>query len=167
VQGDAEQLSGLEDESFDAVICECAYCTFPRKQAAAVEIARVLAPGGRFGLSDLTRNGPMPPELDGLISWIACVADVQPVEGYVADLEAVGLTVTQIEAHNEALVELVGQVRGRLLVGEIMTRMQQMELPGGVDLKKARQVARFAAHAVNAGTFGYTLSIAGRDARAE
>ncbi len=167
VQGDAEQLSGLEDESFDAVICECAYCTFPRKQAAAVEIARVLAPDGRFGLSDLTRNGPMPAELDGLISWIACIADAQPLATYVADLEVVGLTVTQIEAHNEALVELVGQVRGRLVAAEIMTRLQYVELPGGLDFKTAKQVARSAAEAVSAGSLGYTLIIARRDSHAE
>jgi ubiquinone/menaquinone biosynthesis C-methylase UbiE len=167
LQGDAEQLSALANESFDAVICECAYCTFPRKQAAASEIARVLCPGGRFGLSDLTRNGPMPPELDGLLSWIACVADAQPLATYVTDLEAVGLTVTQIEAHTEALVELVDQVRGRLLVAEIMTRIQHMQLPGGVDLKQAKHVARSAADAVSAGILGYTLIIAGRDSRAE
>lgn len=62
LQGDAEQLTFLLAESFDAVICECAYCTFPDKHAAAVEIARVLAPGGRFGLSDMTRNGALPAE---------------------------------------------------------------------------------------------------------
>jgi ubiquinone/menaquinone biosynthesis C-methylase UbiE len=167
LQGDAEQLSALDDESFDAVICECAYCTFPRKQAAAAEIVRVLAPGGRFGLSDLIRNGAMPPQLDGLISWIACVADAQPVEGYVAGLEAVGLRVGHVEAHNEALVELVEQVRSRLLAAEIMTKIQNVVLPGGVDLKKAKQLARCAADAVNAGTLGYTLIIAGRDSHAE
>jgi ubiquinone/menaquinone biosynthesis C-methylase UbiE len=30
------------DASFDAVICECAFCTFPDKSAAAREFARVL-----------------------------------------------------------------------------------------------------------------------------
>jgi ubiquinone/menaquinone biosynthesis C-methylase UbiE len=167
LQGNAEQMSDLDSEWFDAVICECAYCTFPRKQAAAAEIARVLRPGGRFGLSDLTRNGPLPPKLDGLISWIACIADARPVDGYVADLEGVGLRVAHIEPHNEALAQLVGQVRGRLLAAEIMSRIQQTELPGGVDLKQAKQVARSAAEAVTAGTLGYTLIIARRDSHAE
>src|SRR5262252_194198 len=31
LQSDAEQLSALADASFDAVLCECAYCTFPNK----------------------------------------------------------------------------------------------------------------------------------------
>jgi arsenite methyltransferase len=83
LQGDAEQLSTLANESFEAMLCQCAYCTFPNKHAAAAEIARVLAPGGRFGLSDLTRNCPLPAELAGLIAWIACVADAEPLASYV------------------------------------------------------------------------------------
>jgi arsenite methyltransferase len=30
----------------DAVVCECALCTFPDKRAAAAEFTRVLRPGG-------------------------------------------------------------------------------------------------------------------------
>ncbi|MDQ6673160.1 MAG: class I SAM-dependent methyltransferase [Chloroflexota bacterium] len=60
VRGDAEQLDAFADASFDAVVCECAFCTFPDKQAAAAEIARVLVPGGRIGLGDLTRSGLLP-----------------------------------------------------------------------------------------------------------
>lgn len=65
--GDAEKLATF-DASFDAVICECAFCTFPNKRAAAAEFARVLTPGGRVGLSDLTRSGPLSPELDNLLA---------------------------------------------------------------------------------------------------
>src|SRR6266851_3500196 len=82
MQADAEQLNAIADQSFDAVVCECGYCTFPDKPAAAREIARVLRPGGRFGLSDLTRNGALPPELDGLFAWVACIADALPIEAY-------------------------------------------------------------------------------------
>ena len=39
-RGDAESLP-FPDESFDAIICECAYCTFPNKADAAREFARV------------------------------------------------------------------------------------------------------------------------------
>jgi arsenite methyltransferase len=162
VQGDAEQLSALASESFDAVLCECAYCTFPNKQRAAAEVARVLAPAGRFGLSDLTRNGALPPELDGLMSWIACIADARPVASYIADLEAVGLKVRHIEAHDEALTELIDEVRGRLMAAEIVTKIQQVELPRGVDMKLAKRVARSALEAVKARTLGYTLIIASR-----
>src|SRR6266851_1513732 len=156
MQADAEQLCAIADASFDAVVCECAYCTFPNKHAAATEIARVLAPGGRFGLSDLKRNGDLPPELGGLIAWIACIADSLPVASYVADLEAVGLRVSYIEAHDEALTELIDQVRGRLVAAGMVAKIQHVELPG-VDFELARRVARAAAEAVSAGALGYTL----------
>jgi hypothetical protein len=35
--------------------------------------------GGQVGLSDLTRGSVLPKELDGLLAWIACIADAQPV----------------------------------------------------------------------------------------
>ena len=53
-------------------------CTFPNKQTAAGEFSRVLKPGGRLGLSDLTRTAGLLPELDGLLSWIACIGDARP-----------------------------------------------------------------------------------------
>ena len=53
--GDAEELP-LPDGCFDAVICECALCVFPDKATAAAEMARVLRPGGRLGLTDITAD---------------------------------------------------------------------------------------------------------------
>jgi ubiquinone/menaquinone biosynthesis C-methylase UbiE len=76
--GDAERLP-FADGAFDAIVCECALCTFPNKQPAAKEFARVLRPGGRFGLSDLTRQGTLPSELESFVAWIACIADAQPL----------------------------------------------------------------------------------------
>jgi arsenite methyltransferase len=58
-RSDAETLL-LSDHSFDAVVCECAFCTFPDKAAAAMEFFRVLRPGGRVGLSELTRAVVLP-----------------------------------------------------------------------------------------------------------
>src|SRR6516225_11199860 len=65
--GDAEGLP-FPDAFFDAVICECAFCTFPNKTAAADEFARVLPSGGGIGLSDLTRGPVLPEELSGLLA---------------------------------------------------------------------------------------------------
>ena len=163
--GDAECLSGFGDDAFDAVVCECAYCTFPDKAAAAREIARVLRPGGRFGLSDLTRSGRLPPELQGLLAWVACIADALPVERSITDCQAVGLRVERVEAHDEALAELVRQVRGRLLGAELLVKLQRLELPGALsDLEQAKVLARHAAEAVQAGTLGYSLIIAAKPA---
>ncbi len=163
--GDAERLTAFADERFDAIVCECAYCTFPDKTAAAREIARVLRPGGRFGLSDLTRSGPLPPDLDGLLAWVACIADALPIERYVADCEDAGLRVEHVEEHNQALSELVFQIRGRLTGAELLAKLGRLELPEAVsDFQQARVLARRAADAVQAGKLGYTLIVAAKPA---
>jgi arsenite methyltransferase len=61
-RSDAESLP-FSDDSFDAVICECAFCTFPDKTSAAKEFFRVLRRGGQVGISDLTRQEVLPEEL--------------------------------------------------------------------------------------------------------
>jgi ubiquinone/menaquinone biosynthesis C-methylase UbiE len=157
-QGDAEQLP-FNADSFDAVICECAFCTFPDKPTAAAEIARVLRPGGRLGLSDLTRSGPLPSDLEGLLAWVACIADARPVEEYVSYLQAAGLRVEQVENHDAALGQTVGDIRGKLLGAEILVKLKKIDLPGA-DFAQARQLARSATEAVRDGKLGYTLLLA-------
>ncbi|HSG15767.1 MAG TPA: methyltransferase domain-containing protein [Anaerolineae bacterium] len=156
--GDAEQLP-FDNGSFDAVICECAFCTFPDKTKAAAEIARVLRPSGRLGLSDLTRSGSLPAELEGLLAWIACIADAQPVDRYVEYLASAGLTVNQVETHDEALSQTVSDVRARLLGAELLVKLKKIDLPGA-DFEQARIIARSAAEAIRDGKLGYALLLA-------
>jgi len=162
-QADAEQLSPVADEAFTAVLCECAYCTFPNKHAAAAEIFRVLAPGGHFGLSDLTRKTTLPPELDGLLAWIACIADALPIKTYVSQFTTAGLHVQHIEEHDAALAELVHQIRGRLVGADLVAKLQHLDMPqAALDFQQAKALARRAADAVRAGVLGYTLIIASK-----
>jgi ubiquinone/menaquinone biosynthesis C-methylase UbiE len=160
VAGDAERLP-FPDASFDAVICECAFCTFPDKPSAAAEFARVLRPGGRVGLSDITRNGPLPAALDGLLAWIACIADAQPLADYDAYLESAGFRVDHVEPHDEALRAMVQQIRGKLMGLELLVGLRKLDLPD-VDLGQARAMARSAAEAVQAGALGYALFVGTR-----
>jgi ubiquinone/menaquinone biosynthesis C-methylase UbiE len=154
-QADAERLPAA-DGSFDAVICECAFCTFPDKPSAAREFARVLRQGGGVGLSDLTRAKDLPKELDGLLAWVACIADAQPLESYAAYLSGAGLRVSQTEAHDKALTEMVHQVRMKLLGVEIMTGLKKIELPD-LDLAAAKTMARCALEAIKQGKLGYAI----------
>lgn len=158
-RGDAESLP-FGDAEFDAVICECAYCTFPNKRAAALEFARVLKPGGRVGLSDLTRAGPLPPELEGLLAWVACLADAQPIDEYAAYLQSASFTIECVEPHDEALGETIGGIRAKLLGAELLVNLKQIDLPGA-DFEQAKAMARAAAEAVREGKLGYAI-IGGR-----
>ena len=160
-QGDAECLP-VADGAFDAIICECAFCTFPDKAAAAREFARALRPGGMLAMSDLTRRGDsIPPELQGLLAWVACIAAARPVGEYERALSDAGLRMVGIEPHDEALIELVRGIRARLLGAELLARLKRVELPGA-DFAQARTVARAAAQAVQDGLFGYAIITANK-----
>jgi len=158
VEGDAERLD-FPGAGFEAVICECAFCTFPDKRAAATEFARVLRPQGRVGMSDLTLTGPLPQDLEGLLAWIACIADARPVEDYAGCLESAGFEVTTIEPHNNALAEMARDVEGRLLGIEIMAKLKKLDL-ASVTFEQAKQLARAASKAIRKGLLGYSLIVA-------
>ena len=160
VEGDAERLA-FPEASFDAVICECAFCTFPDKAAAAAEFARVVRPDGVLGLSDLTRSGPLPAELEGLLSWIACIADALPVDEYTRHMEAAGFGTTAVEPHDNALAEMARDIQGRLLGLELMVKLKKLDLPGA-DFDQARALALAAGKAIQRGLLGYTLILGRR-----
>jgi ubiquinone/menaquinone biosynthesis C-methylase UbiE len=155
-QGDAERLP-FEGGSFDALICECAFCTFPSKPQAASQFARVLRPGGRIGLSDLTRSAPLPPELDTLMAWVACIADAQPIKEYESILTEAGFSMDQVEIHDQALAELIHEIRGKLLAAELMANLKRLDLPEWIDFDEAGRLAKITAETVGQGKLGYAL----------
>ena len=158
--GDAERLP-FADGSFDAIVCECALCTFPNKQSAAAEFARVLRVGGQVGLSDLTRQGTLPPELESLVAWIACIADAQPLVEYAALLAAAGLKVMATEEHDGALVDFVNQIRTRLLMTEVMVGLNKLAL-SGFDIAMVKDFTRHELEAIRAGKIGYAIMTAAK-----
>ena len=109
--GDADALP-LPDGGYDAVVCECALCTFPDKVTAASEMARVLRPGGRVGITDVTAvPDRLPLELTGSVAWVACIADARPVEDCRAILARAGFRVTTGERHAAALEQMAASDR--------------------------------------------------------
>lgn len=60
------------------------------------------------------------------------------------------------ERHDEALVEMVNQVRMRLLGAEIMVGLKKLDLPG-VDSAAAKQMAQAALTAIRQGNLGYAI----------
>ena len=161
-QGDAELLP-FDDGFFDVVICECAFCTFPNKAQAAAEWNRVLGKNGRIGISDLTKQGTLPPELETLIAWIACIADAQPIETYTTYLQNAAFTVTHIENHNAALAETVQQVRSKLLTAELMVKLGKIDFPDA-DFTQAKTIAKSAKQAVRQGKLGYAILVGEKSA---
>ena len=155
---DAESLP-FPASSFDAVICECAFCTFPDKPSAAREFNRVLRPGGRVGLSDLTRHGALVPDLESPLSWFVCIGGARPLSEYTGLLSNAGFAATATEIHNDALTELVSQIRTRLLAVEVMVRLQKVALPD-LDFEAAKNIAKHAFEATKKGNLSYAIIVA-------
>jgi SAM-dependent methyltransferase len=144
------------------VVCECAFCTFPGKAAAAAELARVLRPGGRAGITDVTVEDGLPEELRTLAAWVACIADARPVAQYADILTRAGLATVSIENHDGAMARMVEQIEARLTV-------LRMSAPGrlaaaGVDLDAVIRYTALAQQAVADGLIGYCMLIAQKPA---
>ena len=156
--GDAEAVP-LPDECADALVCECGLCTFPDKPTALAEMARLLVPGGRIGITDVAADRDrLPAELTGLTAWIACVADARPLAEY-ADLAAsAGLRVLTTERHTGALSQMIDQIEARLELLRMTARPRLEAL--GVDLAKTGPVLAAARGAVGDGALDYVLLVA-------
>lgn len=156
--GDAEGLP-FPDESFDVVISECAFCTFPSKDVASREFARVLRPSGRVGLSDIWLEPErLDDELRGLAGWVACVADARPVAELCRILEAAGLEVTRAERHDQALAATIGKVQAAIRALKII----DLPILRGLNFGRGLHLANRAATLVDDGDAGYVLVAARR-----
>ncbi|MBI2888103.1 MAG: class I SAM-dependent methyltransferase [Chloroflexi bacterium] len=158
VLADGEQLP-VQDSSFDAVICECAYCTFPDKAAAVAEFARVLRPGGYLGVTDVTTSGrPLPDTLEALLAWIACLAGAQRVEEYERQFTEGGFQMSAMEDHSDSLKALVRELRTKLLGLDLLAKLGNVAGLAEA-LAESKQLGKYAADAVESGLLGYHLFI--------
>jgi ubiquinone/menaquinone biosynthesis C-methylase UbiE len=158
VEGDAERLP-YPDTSLDAIVCECALCLFPDKHTAARQMSRVLRPGARLGLTDITADPDrLPPELLTLTARIACTADAHPLDRYADLLSAAGLTITHTEHHDNALARMIDQIEARLHLIRMTAPERSAGL--GLDPPAIKPVLAAARAAIVNGSLGYGLIIA-------
>jgi len=154
-KGDAEGLP-FEKESFDVVISECSFCTFPDKEKAAEEMMRVLRKHGRLGMTDMTTSAPLPEDFQSLLGWIACVTGAGSSKLYVSILEEAGFSDFIVEDKQDSLLEMVNNVRHKLLGIELVAGIRKLEL-GDIDLSKAKNLTQRTLELVQNGTISYTL----------
>jgi arsenite methyltransferase len=154
LQGDAEALP-LADASVDGALCECALCTFPDKDAAAHEFARVLRPGARLALADVTADpAKLPAELTNLQAWIACIGDARPLTELATLLGRAGFVIEQAEQRDDALAALLERVDYRLRAVDFVGGSLAEPIAHGHELLELARAA------LARGDLGYAIVIA-------
>jgi SAM-dependent methyltransferase len=91
-QGYLEELP-VDSKSVDVIISNCVINLAPDKSKVFTEAFRVLKAGGKFAVSDIVTDGPLPESIkQSLSAWAGCVAGALEAKVYIAMLEAVGFT---------------------------------------------------------------------------
>ncbi len=99
----------LPAESVDAVISNCVINLSTDKAAVLTEIARVLKPGGRLGVSDVVAEDRLAPdERAELGGWAGCIAGALSVSEYTRGLTAAGLVDVEVTFTHEVADGLHG-----------------------------------------------------------
>ncbi|MEI7703013.1 MAG: methyltransferase domain-containing protein [Deltaproteobacteria bacterium] len=101
VQGDLAAVS-LPDGCADVVVSNCAINHAPDKGAVYREVHRLLRPGGRFAVSDIVSEEPLPDSVrNDPAAWAACYGGSIPEGDYLGAIEAAGLRGIEVVRRTE------------------------------------------------------------------
>ncbi|MBM3125624.1 MAG: methyltransferase domain-containing protein, partial [Chloroflexi bacterium] len=96
-QGYLEDLP-VESNSVDIVISNCVINLSPEKAKVFAEAFRVLKPGGKFAVSDIVTDGPLPEAVKhSLSAWAGCVAGAVEAKDYIGMMKATGFTDVEVK----------------------------------------------------------------------
>jgi arsenite methyltransferase len=110
LKGVIEQIP-LPADSVDVVISNCVINLSVDKPAVLTEIARVLKPGGRIGISDVVAEDRLSPaERAERGSYVGCIAGALSRGEYEAGLEAAGFEHVSVEFTHEVADGLHGAI---------------------------------------------------------
>jgi arsenite methyltransferase len=88
----------LPADTVDVVISNCVINLAVDKAVVLRDAFRVLKPGGRFAVSDVVADGPLPAALrSSMEAWVGCLAGALEIETYRALLASAGFTDIDIE----------------------------------------------------------------------
>ena len=94
--------------------------------------------------------------MQSLFAWLACVAGAGPPQHYAVILREAELADFAFEDHAAALLEMLNDIRRRLLAVELAAGLGKVTL-GEINLGEGKRLARRAVAQVRGGTLGYTL----------
>jgi arsenite methyltransferase len=101
----------LPTDSVDVVISNCVINLSTDKASVLAEIARVLRPGGRMGVSDVVAEDQLTPEERAKRgSHVGCIAGALSRAEYVAGIEAAGLEQIEVTFTHEVADGMHGAI---------------------------------------------------------
>ena len=99
----------LPGNAVDVVISNCVINLAADKSLVLKEAFRVLKPGGRFAVSDVVSDGPVPDELrSNMEAWVGCIAGALDIGTYTTLLLEAGFDDVGIEITRRYTVEQAG-----------------------------------------------------------
>lgn len=145
--------------AFDAAIMECVLSILPDKPAALERLHGIVCPKGYLGITDVTVNGSLPPELQGILAVAGCVADARSLDEYAAlisDAEFAVLVTTDLQ---DVLLATLKDIKGKLMVAEIATKLGKVSLDPEL-LPQAKAMLASVQDLVRDGTLSYGMVVA-------
>jgi arsenite methyltransferase len=105
------------------VISNCVINLSTDKPAVLTEVARVLKPGGRIGISDVVAEDRLSPEERAERgSYVGCIAGALSKGEYEAGLEAAGFEHISIEFTHEVADGMHGAIVKAVKAGELSSK---------------------------------------------
>jgi SAM-dependent methyltransferase len=124
----------VADASVDVVISNCVINLVPDKAAVYREIARVLRPGGRFVISDIVLDAPLPAVVaESVAALTGCVAGASLRGDYLRLVSAAGFT---------GIETLKDSGFGEMVEGFVPEDMLRQAEAAGVDVRAVAQTVR-------------------------
>jgi SAM-dependent methyltransferase len=158
IAGDIREVD-LPEGSFDAVLMECVLSILPEKGAALGRLHRLLRPGGRLGLTDVTVQGDLPSELQGVLGLAGCVGGAQSLEVYEDLVTAAGFEVELTQDLPSVASSFLRDIRGKLLMAEVAAKLGKLPLDGGL-LGQGKGLLAMVEGLVQQGALSYGLVVA-------
>lgn len=153
VRGDLASLP-FRDAAVDVALAECTLCLARDLEAALAEARRVLAPGGRLAMSDVTLETPVP-GLPGPVARLLCLDGARPEAELSRVVERSGLEIVHRRDRTADLVGMRDRLRRSVDVDGLLDAL-------GPRAATARRALRDVEEALDDGRLGYVAMVAER-----
>ncbi len=152
---DGENLP-FDSESFNIVVSECSLCLMPESHQGIEEAFRVLKHDGRIGITDIAVRGPIPEELDNVLTSLLCVSRKVTWQNYSDIVEAEGFEKIESSDESASLVRMLEGIKKRLLLAELLAGTGKLSVRSD-QIAMGKRLVALAKTAVDEHSLGYIM----------